>query len=155
MKLHEDEHSVTSISDVGNNIYVGSHKRNVKTMIVNSTLTWQIWQTRQCRTFIFGHHREQLQVHKIKSKCYLNVLHLQKKRWCSPDRKKSCMFGESGFRKSSSTVCLFTGFDIYPIKSFLQSLSSLEKIKASYSHTRQIFRIKRNSNTSDRYLYYT
>ena len=36
MKLHEDEHSVTSISDVGNNIYVGSHKRNVKTMIVNS-----------------------------------------------------------------------------------------------------------------------
>ena len=39
MKLHEDEHSVTSISDVGNNIYVGSHKRNVKTMIVNSSNT--------------------------------------------------------------------------------------------------------------------
>ena len=37
MKLHEDEHSVTSISDVGNNIYVGCHKRNVKTMIVNSS----------------------------------------------------------------------------------------------------------------------
>ena len=37
MKLHEDEHSVTSISDVGNNIYVGSHKRNVKTMIVKSS----------------------------------------------------------------------------------------------------------------------
>ena len=37
MKLHEDEPSVTSISDVGNNIYVGSHKRNVKTMIVNSS----------------------------------------------------------------------------------------------------------------------
>ena len=37
MKLHEDEHSVTSISDVVNNIYVGSHKRNVKTMIVNSS----------------------------------------------------------------------------------------------------------------------
>ena len=37
MKLHEDEHSVTSINDVGNNIYVGSHKRNVKTMIVNSS----------------------------------------------------------------------------------------------------------------------
>ena len=35
MKLHEDEHSVTSISDVGNNIYVGSQKRNVKTMIIN------------------------------------------------------------------------------------------------------------------------
>ena len=35
MKLYEDEHSVTSISDVGNNNYVGSHKRNVKTMIVN------------------------------------------------------------------------------------------------------------------------
>ena len=80
MKLHEDKHSVTSISNVGNNIYAGSHKRNVKTMIVNSTLTWQIWQTRQYRTFIFGHHTEQLQVHKIKSKCYLNVLHLQKKK---------------------------------------------------------------------------
>ena len=37
MKLHEDEHSVTSISDVVNNICVGSHKRNVKTMIVNSS----------------------------------------------------------------------------------------------------------------------
>ena len=37
MKLHEDEHSVTSISDVVNNIYVGSHKRNVKTVIVNSS----------------------------------------------------------------------------------------------------------------------
>ena len=37
MKLHEDEHSVTSISDVGNNIYVGSHQRNVKTMIINSS----------------------------------------------------------------------------------------------------------------------
>ena len=37
MKLHEDEHSVTSIIDIVNNIYVGSHKRNVKTMIVNSS----------------------------------------------------------------------------------------------------------------------
>ena len=37
MKLHEDEHSVTSISDVVNNIYVSSHERNVKTMIVNSS----------------------------------------------------------------------------------------------------------------------
>ena len=37
MKLHEDKHSVASISDVVNNIYVGSHKRNVKTMIVNSS----------------------------------------------------------------------------------------------------------------------
>ena len=37
MKLHEDEHSVTSISDVGNNIYVGSNKRNVKTTIENSS----------------------------------------------------------------------------------------------------------------------
>ena len=37
MKLHEDKHSVTSISDVVNNIYVGSHKRNVKTMIKNSS----------------------------------------------------------------------------------------------------------------------
>ena len=37
MKLHENEHSVTSISDVVNNIYAGSNKRNVKTMIVNSS----------------------------------------------------------------------------------------------------------------------
>ena len=37
MKLHEDEHSVTSISDIVNSIYVGSHKRNVKIMIVNSS----------------------------------------------------------------------------------------------------------------------
>ena len=37
MKLHKNEHSVTSISDVVNNIYVSSHKRNVKTMIVNSS----------------------------------------------------------------------------------------------------------------------
>ena len=37
MKLHEDEHSVTSISDIVKNIYVGSHKRNVKTMIINSS----------------------------------------------------------------------------------------------------------------------
>ena len=37
MKLHEDEHSVTSISDIVNNIYAGSHKRNVKTMIINSS----------------------------------------------------------------------------------------------------------------------
>ena len=37
MKLHEDEHSVASISDVANNIYVGPHKRNVKTMILNSS----------------------------------------------------------------------------------------------------------------------
>ena len=35
MKLHEDEHSVTSISDIVKNIYVGSHKRNVKTMIID------------------------------------------------------------------------------------------------------------------------
>ena len=37
MKLHEDKHSVTSIRDVVNNIYASSHKRNVKTMIVNSS----------------------------------------------------------------------------------------------------------------------
>ena len=36
MKLLEDEHSITSISDVVNNIYVSSHKRNVKTMIIHS-----------------------------------------------------------------------------------------------------------------------
>ena len=37
MKLHEDKHSVASIRDVVNNIYIGSHKRNGKTMIVNSS----------------------------------------------------------------------------------------------------------------------
>ena len=37
MKLHEDEHSVTSIIDIVNNIYVGSHKKNVKIMIANSS----------------------------------------------------------------------------------------------------------------------
>ena len=37
MKLHEDKHSVISISDVVNNIYVGPRKRNVKTMTVNSS----------------------------------------------------------------------------------------------------------------------
>ena len=37
MKLHEDKHCVTSISDVVNNIYVGSHKRNAEIMIVNSS----------------------------------------------------------------------------------------------------------------------
>ena len=96
-----------------------------------------IWQTRQCRTFIFGHHTEQQQVHKIKSKCYLNVLHLQKKkRWCSPDRKNSCMFGESGFRKSSSTVYLFTRFWYLPYKILLAISLILGKNKGklqSYS----------------------
>ena len=37
IKLHEDEHSVTSISDIVNNIYVCSHKKNVKTMIKNNS----------------------------------------------------------------------------------------------------------------------
>ena len=37
MKLHEEKHSVTSISDVVNNIHVGPHKRNVKTIIVNNS----------------------------------------------------------------------------------------------------------------------
>ena len=156
MKLHEDEHSVTSISDVVNNIYIGSHERNVKTMIVNSNLTWRIWQMRQCRTFIFGHRTEQQQVHKIKSKCYLNVLHLQKKKddVAQIEKIPACSENQVSEKALLQFICL-QGFDIYPIKSFLQFLSSLEKIKASYSHTRQIFRIKRNSNTSDSYLYYT
>ena len=82
MKLHEDEHSVTSISDVGNNIYVGSHKRNVKTMIVNSSNSLsggESGERANVRAFIFGHHTEQQEVHKIKSKFYLNVLHLKKR----------------------------------------------------------------------------
>ena len=92
------------------------------------TLTWRIWWTRQCRVFIFGHHTEQQQVHKIKSKCYLNVLHF-KKRWCCPARKNSCMFGESSFRKSSRTVYLFTRFDIYPVKILLTMSLVLVKHK--------------------------
>ena len=78
MKLHEDEHSVTSISDVGNYILrrlsqkkCQNHDRKQQQF----TLTRRIWRTRQCRAFIFGHHADQQQVHKIKSKCYLNVLH--------------------------------------------------------------------------------
>ena len=92
------------------------------------TLTWRIWWTRQCRVFIFGHHTEQQQVQKIKSKCYLNVLHLEK-RWCCPARKNSCMFGESSFRKSSHTVYLFTRFDIYPVKILLAMSLVLVKHK--------------------------
>ena len=76
MKLHEDEHSVTSISDVGNNIYVGSHKRNVKTMIVNSSNSLSCGKSAERPNV---EHTEQQQVHKVKSKCYLNVLHLEKK----------------------------------------------------------------------------
>ena len=45
MKLHEDKHSVASISDVGNNICVGPHKRNVKNHDRKQqqfTLMWRI-----------------------------------------------------------------------------------------------------------------
>ena len=83
MKLHEDEHSVTSISDVGNNIYVGSHKRNVKTMIVNSNNSLSRGESGEranvARSYSATEYSEQQQVHKIKSKCYLNVLLLEKK----------------------------------------------------------------------------
>ena len=48
MKLHEDEHSVTSISDIVNNIYVGSHKRNVKTMIINSSNSLSRGESGEC-----------------------------------------------------------------------------------------------------------
>ena len=60
--------------------------------------------------FIFGHHTEQQKVHKIKSKCYLNVLHLGKKNDVAQIEKNSCMFGESGFKQSCPTVYLFNGF---------------------------------------------
>ena len=76
MKLHEDEHSVTSISDIVNNIYVGSHKRNVKTMIINSSNSLSCGESGEHANV---DHTEQQQVHKIRSKCYLNVLHLEKK----------------------------------------------------------------------------
>ena len=83
MKLHEDGHSVTSISDVGNNIYVGSHKRNVKAMIVNSSNSLSRGESGEranlARSYSATIYTEQQQVHKIKSKCYLNVLLLEKK----------------------------------------------------------------------------
>ena len=111
MKLHEDEHSVTSISDVVNNIYVGSHKRNVRTMIVN---TWRIWRTRQCRAFIFGHHTKQQQVHKINSKCSAfvkkdDVAQIEKIPACSENRVSE--------KALLQFICL-QGFDIYPIPSY-------------------------------------
>ena len=59
--------------------------------------------------FILGHHTKQQQVHKIKSKCYLTVLNLGKKNVAQIE-KNSCMFGESGFKKSCPTVYLFTRF---------------------------------------------
>ena len=52
-----------------------------------------------------------------------------KKTWCCPDRKNSCMFGESGFRKSSPTVYLFTRFWYYPIKILLTISLVLGKSK--------------------------
>ena len=36
----------------------------------------------------------------------------------------------------------------------MQPLSSLGKVKARYSHAREIFHTKRNSNTSDTYICY-
>ena len=88
---------------------------------------------------IFGHRTEQQQVHKIKSKCYLNVLHLQKKKddVAQIEKIPACLENQVSEKALLQFICL-QGFDIYPIKSFLQFLSSLEKIKASYSHTRQI-----------------
>ena len=67
------------------------------------------------------------------SKCFAFA---KKKRWCSPDRKNSCMFGESGFRKSSSTVYLFTRFWYLPYKILLTISLILGKNKGklqSYS----------------------
>ena len=106
--------SFTSISNLVKNIYVSSHKRNVITVIrnrSNSRSHGNSGERANCQRFIFGHHTEQQQVHKIKFKCHLNVLHLKKKDSFCPERKNSCMFRESGFRKSSPTaVYLFTSF---------------------------------------------
>ena len=72
MKLHEDEHSVTSISDIVNNINLRqlsqkkchSHMANLANMPMSHVHIWP--------------HTEQQQAHKIKSKCHLNVLYLKK-----------------------------------------------------------------------------
>ena len=75
--------SFTSISNLVKNIYVSSHKRNVITVIrnrSNSRSHGNSGERANCHRFIFGHHTEQQQVHKIKFKCHLNVLHLKKKR---------------------------------------------------------------------------
>ena len=74
--------SVTSISDVVNNIYVGSNKTSVKTIIVNSSnslLRGESGERANVACSYLAAIQNNEQVHKIKSKCYLDVLHLQKK----------------------------------------------------------------------------
>ena len=103
------------------------------------TLTWRIWWTHQCRAFIFGHHTEQQQVHKIRSKCYLlNVLHLEETMML-PRKKKIPACSENRVSESSPTVYLFTRFwyMYLPYKNPSYNLSRpWKKIKASYSHAR-------------------
>ena len=83
------------------------------------TITWRIWRTRQCRAFIFGHHTEQQQVHKIKSKCYRNVLHLEKKDDIAQIEKiPACSENRVSEKALLQFICS-RGFDIYPIKILL------------------------------------
>ena len=73
MKLHEEEHSVTSISDVANNIYVGSHKRNVKTMIVNSSNSLSRGESGE-RANVARSYLATIQINNKYTKSNLNVL---------------------------------------------------------------------------------
>ena len=75
MKLHEDEHSVISISDVGNNIYVGSHKRNVKTMIVNSSNTLSLGESGE-RTNVARSYLATIQNNSKNTKSNRNVIEM-------------------------------------------------------------------------------
>ena len=73
MKLHEDEHSVTSISDGVNNIYVGSHKRNVKTMIVNSSNSLSRGESGE-RANVAHSYLATIQINNEYTKSNLNVI---------------------------------------------------------------------------------
>ena len=113
--------SFTSISNLVKNIYVSSHKRNVITVIrnrSNSRSHGNSGERANCHRFIFGHHTEQQQVHKIKFKCHLNVLHLKKKKIVFAQKEK--IPAGSGNRVSEKAhlqqfICLQV-FDIYIVK---------------------------------------
>ena len=74
------------------------------------TLTRRIWRT---RAFIFGHHTDQQQVHKIKSKCYLNVLHNfgKKDDVAQIEKIPACSENRVSEKALTQFICL-RGFDI-------------------------------------------
>ena len=95
------------------NIYVGSHRRHVTSVIrnrSNSRSRGDCGERANVASKIWPQYRT--------TRSNLNVIlmfRIWKQRWYW-DRKSSCMFGESSFRKSSPTVHLFTCFDIQTIK---------------------------------------